>query len=299
MLPAAGDPDVLLLGDFNSYPQETPVTTLTGGGFTDLETALLGPNAYSYLFDGQIGHLDYAFASGSLTPQVAGVAPWHINADEVPLFDYNDEVFDSPGEANFEEKPDGSSLVPPRLIGTPARWRAPPPRPVITDCSPSPTCRSQTGAPDPCCGRPTSLTLYLTNNGPNPAVNASWTDNLPSPLTFVSLSPVAGWSCISPPVGVNGNVTCTNPSFAVGSAVFTLVANVPLATPPSVIMNTASVQSVADSNTTNNSATAATTSPVELIESRSSNAAGAHHSYGAAAGIICPPPAGVCSSGRA
>ncbi len=40
VVPAAGDPDVLLLGDFNSYPQETPVTTLTGGGYTDLETYL-------------------------------------------------------------------------------------------------------------------------------------------------------------------------------------------------------------------------------------------------------------------
>jgi len=120
VVPAAGDPDVLLLGDFNSYPQETPVTTLTGGGFTDLEAAILGPAAYSYLFDGQLGHLDYAFSSSSLTPQVTGVGPWHINADEVPLFDYNDEVFDSPGEANFEEKPDGSDLAPPRVVFEPA-----------------------------------------------------------------------------------------------------------------------------------------------------------------------------------
>ena len=28
----------------------------------------------------------------SLTPQVAEVAEWHINADEIPLFDYNDDV---------------------------------------------------------------------------------------------------------------------------------------------------------------------------------------------------------------
>ena len=36
VLPAAGDPDVLLLGDFNSYAQEDPMTTLSGGGYTDL-----------------------------------------------------------------------------------------------------------------------------------------------------------------------------------------------------------------------------------------------------------------------
>jgi predicted extracellular nuclease len=43
VLPAAGDSDVLLLGDFNSYAAETPVTTITGGGYTDLESTLLGP----------------------------------------------------------------------------------------------------------------------------------------------------------------------------------------------------------------------------------------------------------------
>jgi predicted extracellular nuclease len=120
VVPAAGDPDVLLLGDFNSYAEEDPITTLEAGGFVDLESALLGPDAYSYLFDGQLGHLDYAFASASLASQIAGAGAWHINADEVPLFDYNDEVFDSPGEANFEEKPDGSALVPSRVVFQPA-----------------------------------------------------------------------------------------------------------------------------------------------------------------------------------
>ena len=119
VVPAAGDPDVLLLGDFNSYAMEPPVTTITGGGYTDLATSLLGAGTYSYLFDGQLGHLDYAFASSSLTSQVAGVGIWHINADESDLFDYNDEVRDSPGEAAFEEKPDGSALVPPRVVYQP------------------------------------------------------------------------------------------------------------------------------------------------------------------------------------
>ena len=32
VLPAAGDADVLLLGDFNSYAQEDPITTLAAGG---------------------------------------------------------------------------------------------------------------------------------------------------------------------------------------------------------------------------------------------------------------------------
>jgi predicted extracellular nuclease len=124
VLPAAVDPDVLLLGDFNSYSMEDPVAAIEAGGYTDLAASLLGPGSYSYLFDSQLGHLDYGFASASLVSHVTGIGNWHINADESDLFDYNDEVFDSPGEASFEEKPDGSALVPPRVVfqpGTPYR----------------------------------------------------------------------------------------------------------------------------------------------------------------------------------
>ncbi|MGB4858006.1 MAG: ExeM/NucH family extracellular endonuclease [Dokdonella sp.] len=118
VIPTAGDPDVLLVGDFNSYAQEPPITTLTGAGYTDLETSLLGSAAYSYLFDGQLGHLDYALASGSLVSKVTGVTAWHINADESALFDYNDDIRDV-GEATNEEKPDGSALMPPRSLYQP------------------------------------------------------------------------------------------------------------------------------------------------------------------------------------
>ena len=62
-----------------------------------------GAGAYSYVFDGQLGYLDHALANASLTPQVTGVAEWHINADEIPLFDYNDDVKDT-GEPTFEEE---------------------------------------------------------------------------------------------------------------------------------------------------------------------------------------------------
>lgn len=132
VLPAAGDPDVLLLGDFNAYAQETPITTLTSGGYTDLVSALLGPTAYSYLFDGQVGHLDYAFANAALLSQVQGIGVWHINADEIEQFDYSDEIRDSPGEATFEEEPDGSALVPPRVVFQPASpYRASDHDPVV------------------------------------------------------------------------------------------------------------------------------------------------------------------------
>lgn len=118
VIPTAGDTDVLLVGDFNAYAQEPPITALIGAGYTDLQTSLLGSASYSYVFDGQLGHLDYALASGSLTAKVTGVAAWHINADESALMDYNDDIRDI-GESANEEKPNGSALMPPRILYQP------------------------------------------------------------------------------------------------------------------------------------------------------------------------------------
>lgn len=101
----SGDPDVLIIGDLNSYAKEDPIVALQSAGYTDLVALSGGPNAYSYLFDGQLGYLDHALANASLAPQVNGVTEWHINADEIPLFDYNDDVRDT-GEGAFEEESD-------------------------------------------------------------------------------------------------------------------------------------------------------------------------------------------------
>ena len=48
-----------------------------------------GLDSYSFVFDGQSGALDHALSSPGLTPQVAGVTEWHINADEPRVLDYN------------------------------------------------------------------------------------------------------------------------------------------------------------------------------------------------------------------
>lgn len=264
VIPAAGNPDVLLLGDFNSYAMEPPITTITSGGYTDLASTLLGPGTYSYLFDGQLGHLDYAFASTSLTPKVTGVGIWHINADEVDLFDYNDEVRDSPGEATFEEKPDGSALTPPRVVfapGTP--YRASDHDPVIVGLfQVADLAITKVDTPDPVtAGNNLTYTITVTNNGPDAAASASWSDTLPAGTTFVSMPTVAGWSCATPTVGLGGTVSCTQASFAVGSSVFTLTVNVGAAVASgTVLSNTATVTSTTgDSNAGNNSATATTT----------------------------------------
>ncbi len=83
------DDDVMLVGDFNSYAKEDPIDVLVDAGFVDLADSLIGPDAYSYVFNGQWGYLDYALASPSLVAQVTGAAEYHINADEPGVLDYN------------------------------------------------------------------------------------------------------------------------------------------------------------------------------------------------------------------
>lgn len=114
---ASGDSDVLIIGDLNSYAKEDPIVALQNAGYTDLVAAFGGSSAYGYVFDGQLGYLDHALANSSLNSQVAGVAEWHINADEIPLFDYNDDARDA-GEASFEEESDVHPLYEPNQFRT-------------------------------------------------------------------------------------------------------------------------------------------------------------------------------------
>lgn len=84
-----GDPDVIILGDLNSYAKEDPIAALEVAGYVNLVAAFNGPNAYSYVFDGQWGYLDYAMGNATLNSQVAAVIEYHINADEPSVLDYN------------------------------------------------------------------------------------------------------------------------------------------------------------------------------------------------------------------
>ncbi|NEQ50285.1 MAG: ExeM/NucH family extracellular endonuclease [Leptolyngbya sp. SIO3F4] len=86
----SGDPDFLILGDLNAYANEDPITYLEGAGYTDLAEAFSsGSTPYSFLFDGQLGTLDYGLANATLVSQVTGATEWHVNADEADALDYN------------------------------------------------------------------------------------------------------------------------------------------------------------------------------------------------------------------
>jgi hypothetical protein len=97
VLPAVNDPDILLVGDYNSYAKEDPIRTIEEAGFTNLVSRFSGPHAYSYVFSAEWGYIDHALVSRSMLPQVTGAGDYHINADEPSVLDYNEE-FKSPGQ---------------------------------------------------------------------------------------------------------------------------------------------------------------------------------------------------------
>ena len=98
----SGDDDFLIIGDLNSYDKEDPIDRLLAGGYTDLVRESVGEFAYSFVFDGQLGYLDYALAGAGLADEVTGATEWHINADEPDILDY-DMTFKQPAQdALFE-----------------------------------------------------------------------------------------------------------------------------------------------------------------------------------------------------
>lgn len=108
VIPDAGTDRVLVIGDLNAYKREDAVGEYTSRGYVDLIEVVNGNDAYSYVFDGRLGYLDHALGL-NVADVVTGVTEWHINADEINLLDYNDDVLDT-GEASFEEKPDNLPL---------------------------------------------------------------------------------------------------------------------------------------------------------------------------------------------
>lgn len=76
---------VVIMGDLNAYAQEAPLQYLLAGGYRNTQPA----GAYSYVFDGQKGTLDYVLLSDALWPALQGAAIWNINSDEAPILDFS------------------------------------------------------------------------------------------------------------------------------------------------------------------------------------------------------------------
>lgn len=107
----------LIIGDLNSYDKEDPIDALVAAGFTDLLFEFQGENAYSYVFDGQLGYLDYALAGTDLVEDVTGATVWRINADEPSLLDYDMDFKQPAQDALWAPDPYRSSDHDPVVVG--------------------------------------------------------------------------------------------------------------------------------------------------------------------------------------
>ncbi|WP_018872631.1 ExeM/NucH family extracellular endonuclease [Thioalkalivibrio sp. ALJ16] len=81
---AFADTPVLILGDLNAYAAEDPLTHLREAGKRDL-VHTDAAKAYTYVFRGQAGQLDYLLGPQHLRGRVQRGGSWAVNADE-PVF---------------------------------------------------------------------------------------------------------------------------------------------------------------------------------------------------------------------
>ena len=122
----SGDADMLVIGDLNAYDKEDPIDAMlvgaddtadTGDDFVDLLADFVGEFAYSYVFNGQFGYLDYALANESMLSQISGVAAWHINADEPDILDYDTSFKQDAQDALYEPNAYRASDHDPIIVG--------------------------------------------------------------------------------------------------------------------------------------------------------------------------------------
>lgn len=122
----SGDPDYLIIGDLNSYALEDPIDAIIAGpddatgtadDYSNLIARFQGAEAYSYVFDGQVGYLDHALANGALSTQVTGATELHINADEPSVLDYDTSFKPVEQEALYEPNAYRASDHDPLIVG--------------------------------------------------------------------------------------------------------------------------------------------------------------------------------------
>jgi len=76
----SGTDRILILGDMNSWRSSDPISIFRNQGFTELVEQFAGLPQHSYVYWGEAGTLDYAFASDALLPSVSHAEIWHINS---------------------------------------------------------------------------------------------------------------------------------------------------------------------------------------------------------------------------
>jgi predicted extracellular nuclease len=113
----SGDSDFLIIGDLNAYDKEDPIVALEAEGYVDLLGYYQGELAYDFVFEGQLGYLDYALANETLSGQVTKADVWHINADEPDILDYDTSFKEDAQDALYEPNAFRSSDHDPVIVG--------------------------------------------------------------------------------------------------------------------------------------------------------------------------------------
>jgi uncharacterized protein len=130
-----GSPNYLIMGDLNSYDMESPIDAIKAGpddiagtadDWADLVDMFQGGDAYSYVFDGQLGYLDHALANSGIMPAITGTTIWHINADEPDILDYDTSFKQPAQDALYEPNAYRSSDHDPVIVGLNLNEVAPP-----------------------------------------------------------------------------------------------------------------------------------------------------------------------------
>lgn len=131
----------LLVGDFNAYTMEDPLTVLREKGWVHKS----GGADASYVYGGRSGSLDHVFANAAGDGRVVEVASWALNAQESVSFEYSRANYNA--HLKFEsDNPYRSSDHNPEIVGlalisevVPAPQPSPEPTPGGTDGGATPT----------------------------------------------------------------------------------------------------------------------------------------------------------------
>ncbi len=123
-----------------------------------------------------------------------------------------------------------------------------------------------------------TYTAIATNNGPSASPNVTVSIPIPAGVGFRSLTPPAGWACVTPAVGASGTITCTIASLASGAtATFSPVVQVNASTASGTTLNctatisTTGTDSIAANNTAScsNLVTAASNADIAIVKTDS------------------------------
>jgi len=79
----------IVIGDFNSYLKEDPITLFEKNGYVNLTNEFLTSNNWSSIFRGKVGSIDHILVNKTAKTAAKGMTQWHINTTHLGWFDYN------------------------------------------------------------------------------------------------------------------------------------------------------------------------------------------------------------------